>query len=1150
MNPLDQFKQAHPEYKDASNSEAGRAMYNMYYKDSMDQGAFVKLLSSKIKASDNTPYWKQELTRINNTPNGYEAPPQKEEPSVLKDMATQIPAGIARGALNTSAALNDIAATFEGTVPLGGINVDASGIHYTPDMTQQLTADSKAATDLAGQMPKAETLPGAITGVLAQFIAPYAGASKAITSANAAKNIFVKGMAAGATSDFLAFDPHEKRLSNLLTEMDNPALNNVVTQYLSADKEDSNLEGRLKQVLEGGLVGMAAEPIVRGLANSLRWIKGARQAKSERAATEAVTSEAAQAGETPIKDVMGPSAEEIAKGKKVIFTHVASDAPKVDNLNMSKYPMRPTTKGFMEAMDKYFGTPVPKRSFPENDSIAMDLGLTPNDIIDISKQTDNLDSTLFQAHNLLTDGVRELKLQADKIRGGLGTEDDLIKFVNGIKELSTFQDAVKRMTASAGRQLNILKRTRSAMLSNSEDLDSFLQGKKVSREHIQAVAEAMSEATTVGQARRMARKFIEKPTRVDAVLELYVNSLLSGVRTHVTNVASTGTSILWTLPERYVAAGIGATRKALGSKGTDFATLKEANAYAMGFLQGGRDAFGILGRAAKDAGKSFKDAYKTGGKSLLKDPEADLTHIKVGKKILTDPLGKLELEKHQAFRGDVILGEKAADKYRKTARTIDILGEWTVRLPGRALYLGDSMMKTMGYRMELNAAATRKAMGEVKAGKLAASKVDDRIKELFDSAVQYGMELPEKIAKDEVIFKELHDHAMENGARYLTFTRQLGSVGRAIQHATSHPVMRSIVPFVRTPINILKFTGERTPFALASPAVRKEIAKLDAKSDVQMARLVFGSLAGFGVYEASKSGYFTGSFPDFDPEKKQRYYDVGLQPNAFVDKQGWIGKPGEVYSLSRLEPVATIFGIAADMAKLRDYMTDQEAEYMGSLIVASVSQNMTNKTYLKTLTDLASVVQDPDRNLMDFAKNYLSSIATAPIGGTMAAHIAQQQDPYLKDAQTLAQAIMVRIPYMRGDVPNRVNDYGEDIKIGKALGPNIMSPIFKSKITDSELKKQVWKLGVNLSDPSKKIDGVDLTQQQYNRMRRIAGKNFNDIGSKLVKMWGPNVPDGVKTSMLRDVWTQSNQIARGIISAEIIDERIKSKVEQEKKLLQ
>ena len=69
-----------------------------------------------------------------------------------------------------------------------------------------------------------------------------------------------------SVADFVAFDGHEGRLSNLLESF--PELKNPVTEYLAANKDDAELEGRLKNVVEGRLtdLGLAGVGRIFGLA--------------------------------------------------------------------------------------------------------------------------------------------------------------------------------------------------------------------------------------------------------------------------------------------------------------------------------------------------------------------------------------------------------------------------------------------------------------------------------------------------------------------------------------------------------------------------------------------------------------------------------------------------------------------------------------------------------------------------------------------------------------------------------------------------------------------------------------------------------------------------------------------------------------------
>jgi hypothetical protein len=57
----------------------------------------------------------------------------------------------------------------------------------------------------------------------------------------------------------------EGRLSDMLVEFDSPLLNNAVTQYLASDESDSEMEGRLKNVLEGMALGGIFESVFYGI---------------------------------------------------------------------------------------------------------------------------------------------------------------------------------------------------------------------------------------------------------------------------------------------------------------------------------------------------------------------------------------------------------------------------------------------------------------------------------------------------------------------------------------------------------------------------------------------------------------------------------------------------------------------------------------------------------------------------------------------------------------------------------------------------------------------------------------------------------------------------------------------------------------------
>ena len=123
-----------------------------------------------------------------------------------------------------------------------------------------------------GKVPEAETISGTLTHGITQFLVGFIPASKALKFIKPISKMGKLGQStiAGGVADFTVFAPHEERLSNLVQSF--KELQNPVTEYLQANPDDSAAEGRLKNVLEGLLLGSLVEPF----SHSLRTLKYSR----------------------------------------------------------------------------------------------------------------------------------------------------------------------------------------------------------------------------------------------------------------------------------------------------------------------------------------------------------------------------------------------------------------------------------------------------------------------------------------------------------------------------------------------------------------------------------------------------------------------------------------------------------------------------------------------------------------------------------------------------------------------------------------------------------------------------------------------------------------------------------------------------------
>jgi len=125
-----------------------------------------------------------------------------------------------------------------------------------------------------------KTLAGDLTAGLIQYAVPFGFIGKGLSKAGklakglkAGKFFDLKPqgfVAADVATNFIAFDGQQERLSNFLKEVDNPVFSNAVTEYLAADPDDAELEGRLKNVLEGAMIDAGVGALFKLFSVSLK----------------------------------------------------------------------------------------------------------------------------------------------------------------------------------------------------------------------------------------------------------------------------------------------------------------------------------------------------------------------------------------------------------------------------------------------------------------------------------------------------------------------------------------------------------------------------------------------------------------------------------------------------------------------------------------------------------------------------------------------------------------------------------------------------------------------------------------------------------------------------------------------------------------
>jgi DNA-binding response OmpR family regulator len=110
----------------------------------------------------------------------------------------------------------------------------------------------------------------------------------------------------------------------------------------------------------------------------------------------------------------------------------------------------------------------------------------------------------------------------------------------------------------------------------------------------------------------------------------------------------------------------------------------------------------------------------------------------------------------------------------------------------------------------------------------------------------------------------------------------------------------------------------------------------------------------------------------------------------------------------------------------------------------------------------------------------------------IASQTAQAIDPHMRDARNLLDAIKARVPVLSESVPVRRDIWGEEVRRGESVGPDLLSPVYSSRISSDPVRREVARLRVPLSAPQRflRVNGkrVDLTPQQFDELQQLTGK--------------------------------------------------------------
>ena len=506
------------------------------------------------------------------------------------------------------------------------------------------------------------------------------------------------------------------------------------------------------------------------------------------------------------------------------------------------------------------------------------------------------------------------------------------KFYINVQIMKNLIGQVSAVGSEAGRTLGIISQMKRLQ---SVDLDQFYdQANKIlpttDDNYIDAHIEMYASLPKVGRLEFQKQGMFARG--YDVLMEIYINSLLASPVTHVVNIAGNALYNIQRTVETGLAGLVGEVRtNVLGmGKKTDRVFLGEANAEAYGMKMALRDAL-----KSSALTLSIEGAENVGSKIDLKNM------VSIGN---TDNV-RVVLEQIQNIKtgGPVEFGKTAL------MPALNIIGIMT-RMPGRFLASEDAFFKVITERKVLYREAYK------------ASQIK------YETLIKGGVNKDTAKKEAEFVYKDIllnvdkYDDIkklMTQEAKESTFQEDPQGAFSALVRASNLPGGKVIVPFSKTPTNIVKAVFDRTlNWSTVYKAVKQgEGAEFDkAFSKLVLGNSIFASFVYLAMGEYGDNIIINGSGPS-DP-KARKFVEQPPYSVGFKQEDGSY----KYITFSRFDPLSGVLAMASDYAYYAQNSGDADMISLENLFtsgVLAVAEYAMNMPFLQGVSELHNASFNP-----------------------------------------------------------------------------------------------------------------------------------------------------------------------------------------------
>lgn len=537
---------------------------------------------------------------------------------------------------------------------------------------------------------------------------------------------------------------------------------------------------------------------------------------------------------------------------------------------------------------------------------------------------------------------------------------------------------------------------------------------------------------------------------VRSLVELFRSMILFNTKTHVTNILSGGIETAL----RPIEGWMGATFT------REFFTAENRMARQF-FLDQLEGLFHSADAAAVLTARAFKK-----------------------EKNILDTLGKVD---------DINQQNKITSDYWPEAKgtalggLLDYTGKAT-RGSLRLLGAEDEFFKQINYRAKVYAQAKAEARSNGLSGDDMVQFITDEIESAFDASGAAA-----KNADGTFKYSRALDHARE-----VTFTSELrkGSFARSLHEMLNkHPMGQMLMPFVRTPTNLIATAVQRTPYLRKLSTNLRERLK---STDPTVVAEAHGKLStGIMIYTAAAGlvykGLITGSGP-IDPEQNRTWRAAGNQPYSVKINGKWT-------SYQRMDPNFMPFALIANLNDSIQYSAvitggrDSSGMELGQEAVVaallSIVRTVEDKAYFSGVMQMAAALsgENPAQaaSMERMLHNYASSfVPPAPQQISEAlAYVFQDAPAEAKEAVGLIEKIQRRALGGNQSLPTKHNWLTGQPQINYGS----FSGIPRSDGMTDEVMEELVRLNVGFRGPTKRWPQLkfDLKSEELSRYQQLTG---------------------------------------------------------------